>query len=107
VILRRAGEPRRAAGAQRYADRLRARCDGAVTPSLQAAGIRVPLTRSERRAAVMAAGGRSNREVAAALCLSVRTVENHLQRVYEKLGISGRTELSGALGPDGEVAAGA
>jgi DNA-binding NarL/FixJ family response regulator len=29
--------------------------------------------------------------------LSVRTVENRLQRVYEKLGISGRHELAAAL----------
>jgi hypothetical protein len=37
---------------------------------------------------------RSIREIAGELVVSVRTVENHLQRVYEKLGVSGRKELA-------------
>jgi len=45
----------------------------------------------------MAAEGRSNSEIAGVLCVSVRTVENHLRATYEKLGIHGRVELSGAL----------
>jgi DNA-binding CsgD family transcriptional regulator len=32
--------------------------------------------------------------------VSTRTVENHLQRAYEKLGVSGRSELVAALGSD-------
>jgi DNA-binding CsgD family transcriptional regulator len=32
--------------------------------------------------------------------VSTRTVENHLQRTYEKLGVSGRSELAEALGND-------
>ena len=47
--------------------------------------------------ALLAAGGRSNKQVAQELFLATRTVENHLQHVYEKLGIRGRTELSDAL----------
>ncbi len=46
------------------------------------------------------AGGRSNREIAEELYLSTRTVENRLQRVYEKLGIAGRTEVAEALAID-------
>jgi DNA-binding CsgD family transcriptional regulator len=38
-----------------------------------------------------------NREIAERLVLSVRTVENHLYRVYAKLGINGREELTGFL----------
>jgi DNA-binding NarL/FixJ family response regulator len=49
---------------------------------------------------MLAAAGRTNKEVADELCLSVRTIENHLQHVYEKLGIRSRTELAGALGVD-------
>jgi DNA-binding CsgD family transcriptional regulator len=40
---------------------------------------------------------RSNRQIASEMQLSVRTVESHLQRAYEKLGISGRHGLAGAL----------
>lgn len=41
----------------------------------------------------MAAHGASNREIAERLYLSVRTVHNHLHRVYKKTGVAGRTEL--------------
>jgi DNA-binding NarL/FixJ family response regulator len=46
---------------------------------------------------VQAAAGRSNKQIAAASHISVRTVESHLQRVYEKLGISSRGALADAL----------
>ena len=49
---------------------------------------------------MLAAAGRTNKEIAEQLFLSPRTVENRLQRVYEKLGISGRTELDEALTVD-------
>ena len=55
------------------------------------------LTASERRVAEMAAAGRSNREIAQELFVTPKTVENHLGRVYLKLGVKGRRELSGAL----------
>ncbi len=55
------------------------------------------LTASERRAAQLAAAGRTNREIAQELYLSVKTVESHLGRGFRKLGISSRTELAGAL----------
>jgi DNA-binding CsgD family transcriptional regulator len=55
------------------------------------------LTASERRVAQMAADGRTNREIAAALFITVRTVENHLARAYRKLGIGSRRELYSAL----------
>jgi DNA-binding CsgD family transcriptional regulator len=48
----------------------------------------------------MAAGGESNREIAAALFITVRTVENHLSRGYRKLGIRSRGELAAALDGD-------
>ncbi len=55
------------------------------------------LTAAERRVTRMAADGHSNREIAAALYITVRTVENHLGRSYRKLGISSRRELADAL----------
>jgi DNA-binding NarL/FixJ family response regulator len=58
---------------------------------------RARLTPGELDAAVQAAAGRSNKQIAADSYVSVRTVEGHLQRVYEKLGISNRRELADAL----------
>ncbi|WUC40364.1 helix-turn-helix transcriptional regulator (plasmid) [Streptomyces sp. NBC_00557] len=53
----------------------------------------VPLTDAERRVAALAAEGLTNRGVAARLGVTVSTVEQHLTRVYRKLGVSGRAEL--------------
>ena len=55
------------------------------------------LSAAERRVAVGAAEGRTNREIAAALFLSERTVSGHLTRVYAKLGVRSRTELARRL----------
>ena len=57
------------------------------------------LTASERRVADLAAGGMSNREIAQALFITVKTVENHLGRAYSKLDIHSRDEIPVALGP--------
>jgi DNA-binding CsgD family transcriptional regulator len=58
-----------------------------------------PLTAREREIAMLAAARLSSREIAERLFLSVRTVNNHLQRVYTKLGVNSRVALSEALGP--------
>lgn len=55
------------------------------------------LTTGERRVADLAAQGMSNREIAQALFLSLRTVETHLTHSYQKLGIESRGQLVGAL----------
>ncbi len=60
------------------------------------------LTASERRVARMAADGLSNREIAQALYITVRTVENHLSRAYAKLGITSRRGLVSVLAPKDE-----
>ena len=52
------------------------------------------LTSVEQRIADLVAAGQTNREVAAAMFTSVRTVESHLGRIYRKLGIRSRTELA-------------
>jgi DNA-binding CsgD family transcriptional regulator len=55
------------------------------------------LTASERRVAELAAEGRTNREIAQTLYVTVKTVELHLSNAYRKLGIGSRRELPGAL----------
>ena len=52
------------------------------------------LTPTEDRIADLVALGRRNREIAGELFMSVATVEAHLTRIYRKLGVRTRTELS-------------
>jgi len=52
------------------------------------------LTPSERRIVGLAQRGLTNTEIARQLTLSPRTVENHLARAYQKLGVRSRTELA-------------
>jgi DNA-binding CsgD family transcriptional regulator len=58
------------------------------------------LTDSERRVAGLAATGLTNREVAAQLFMSPKTVEANLARAYRKLGIRSRAELGARLGAE-------
>ncbi|MER6412908.1 AAA family ATPase [Streptomyces humidus] len=51
------------------------------------------LSGSERRVASLAVGGHTNREISARLHITMSTVEQHLTRVYRKLGITGREDL--------------
>jgi DNA-binding NarL/FixJ family response regulator len=55
------------------------------------------LTQRERRIAELAAEGQNNREIAAKLGLSDKTVKNHLTSVFQKLGFRNRTELTAFL----------
>ncbi|MER7845412.1 AAA family ATPase [Kitasatospora sp. NPDC096077] len=57
----------------------------------------VRLTPSERRVTELVLQGLSNLEVAERLCLSKRTVDTHLGRIYRKLAIKGRPELGAAV----------
>jgi DNA-binding CsgD family transcriptional regulator/tetratricopeptide (TPR) repeat protein len=56
------------------------------------------LTAGERRVAQMAAAGMTNREIAQALFVTIKTVALHLTHTYEKLDIAGRAQLPAALG---------
>jgi ATP/maltotriose-dependent transcriptional regulator MalT len=101
-VLRQALEIARRCGAIRLAD--------SAHEELVAAGARPrrvaltgvdALTPSERRIAEMAAEGLSNREIAQALFVTLRTVEMHLSNAFRKLDITGRTQLRPALTPSG------
>ncbi len=75
------------------AQRELARLTGAQDRPGGAATLAYSLTATEHRVASMVADGATNREVAAALFLSIKTVESTLTRVYRKLGVRSRTEL--------------
>jgi DNA-binding CsgD family transcriptional regulator len=55
------------------------------------------LTASERRVAELAAAGHTNKQIAQSLFITVKTVEMHLHRSYQKLDVSSRSQLAGAL----------
>jgi DNA-binding CsgD family transcriptional regulator len=97
--LRRALDEARRCGAPVLAEHAEneLRATGARPRRLVLSGVDA-LTASERRIADMAAGGLSNKEIAQALFLTVRTVEMHLTGTYRKLDIRSRSELAGALG---------
>lgn len=83
ALTRRARDELLAAGARPRRERLR---------GLDA------LTASELRVARMAADGMSNREIAQALFITIRTVTTHLGHAYQKLDIVGREQLADKLG---------
>jgi DNA-binding NarL/FixJ family response regulator len=55
------------------------------------------LTNREREVAGLVATGITNREIAASLVLSEKTIERHLSRIFAKLGISSRAALAAAV----------
>ena len=111
AALRRSGQ--RAAAREPLAEALdiAARCGARpltllVREELKATGARPrrawrtgveALTPSELRVIRLAAAGRSNREIAHELYVTLKTVEGHISRAYRKLGIQRRDQLSGVL----------
>jgi DNA-binding CsgD family transcriptional regulator len=92
-------------GAEPWARRARGelRASGGATPPVQQAVSR-DLTAQELEVAALVARGSTNREAAAALFLSPKTVESHLSRIYRKLGVRSRTELASVMA-SGDAAA--
>ena len=84
-----------AAGAAQWAERSRVELGRIGGRRAAPAGA---LSATESEIARLVAAGRTNREVAAALHLSARTVEWNLSKLYRKLGVRSRTELARALG---------
>ena len=95
---RRAGMPNRARVPMLRSAALAADCEGSRSPALGRISTRGTLTDRELQVARMASGGASSADVATRLGLSVRTVENHLQQAYSKLGVSSRSQLAAILG---------
>jgi DNA-binding CsgD family transcriptional regulator len=111
AALRRSGERAAARDPLARALELAARCGARplaarALDELKATGARPrrpwrtgveALTPSELRVARLAAEGRSNREIAAELYVTLKAIEGHLARAYAKLGIEGRAQLPPAL----------
>jgi len=93
--LRRALNAFAAVGAQLWAEQTRAelRVTGETTTA-PPAGPTVSLTPQELHVALRVAGGATNKEAAAGLFISAKTVEFHLGNIYQKLGLRSRTELT-------------
>lgn len=98
-----AGRHRSRTASLAHARRLAAQCEDAVTPLLARLDhqpVATALTDREREVTGLAARGRTSREIATTLTISVRTVDSHLNHAYTKLGIKDRAELAAALGGD-------
>lgn len=94
---RQSGERRLAERLSQHATGVLERTGPVATPALALAGEAARLTDREREVVALAADGWSNRDIADRLVVSVRTVGNHLQRSYDKLGVSSRKELADAV----------
>jgi DNA-binding CsgD family transcriptional regulator len=111
-FLRRAGQRRRAVelltaalgtferlGAVPYTERCRVELAGSgLRPAPRDGRVAgLGLTSQELVVARLAAAGRTNREIAGELVVSVKTVEYHLRNAFQKLGLSGRRQLAARL----------
>ena len=89
-------------GAEPWAERARRELAATGGRAHSARGLRARLTPHELRVAALVERGLRNREIAAALFVSERTVEYHLTNIYGKLDIRSRTELMRVLAPASE-----
>jgi DNA-binding NarL/FixJ family response regulator len=99
VIAREAGRNADATRAAGRADELAERCENARTPALVASVSPLRVSDREREVIHLAARGLTNRQIAEALHVSVRTVESHIYRACSRLGLNDRAALIDALVP--------
>lgn len=97
AALRRDRRSRDATAATTHARRLAEAC-GARTPAFDALDVAVPLTARETEVASLASRGLTSPEIADRLDVSVRTINNLLQRAYLKLGVTSRAALAEHVG---------
>ena len=95
--LRRALESFEAGGAAPFAQRARAELEATGEPVDVEAIPGFDLTTQEATVARLAAQGRTNAEIGSTLFISVNTVDYHLRKVFQKLGISSRRQLAERL----------
>jgi len=88
TVHRRDGHRGSALTSSGRAQLLAKQCGGAVSPALAAAKLPLPFTRREHEITRLLSRGLSNKEIAEALSLSVRTVEGHVYQASTKVGIS-------------------
>lgn len=100
---RRAEDQRAAKRLLARAAELRSACESTVTAMPVVDTGAFALSKREREVALLAAQGMTSRDIGQRLFISPRTAENHLGKVYDKLGVRSRAELSRTL--DGGVAA--
>jgi DNA-binding NarL/FixJ family response regulator len=72
----------------------RAAAGGLAFGRRPAAAAAASLTAREREVVGLVVDGRSNDEVGAALGITTKTVEGHLRRLFDRLGVQSRTELA-------------
>jgi DNA-binding NarL/FixJ family response regulator len=97
ALFDNAGQRRDAVQAAADADRLSTACGGLQTPALRLTGEPLPLSAREREIASLVARGLTNRDIAERLVVSVRTVEGHLYRMFAKLDVADRDELTALI----------
>ena len=95
--LRAARDAFEALGARPWAERARQELRASREAQRRQPAAGIQLTEQEQQIAHLAAEGLSNREIAQRLYMSHRTVGAHLYRIFPKLGITSRTQLSRAL----------
>lgn len=88
------GDPATAQSELAAADAVVARAGGDLEGAVDAVGPVSGLSSRELEIARLVAAGSSNRQVAQALGVSVRTIDNHLYRIYRKVGVSDRESLA-------------
>lgn len=106
LLVRRAYQLAQEAGAHLLAERLLRREPGiglGAPPTVNAGEPEDGLSEAERRVAVLAAQGFTNRQISTKLYITVSTVEQHLTRVYRKLAVKRRTDLPARLVADTPV----
>jgi DNA-binding CsgD family transcriptional regulator/tetratricopeptide (TPR) repeat protein len=92
VAFSRNQQRKRSLHAAALAQQLATDCGGLCTPALRNP-IGQPLTGRQREIIELVAAGLSNKEIADRLVTSVRTVEGHVYRAYQRLGAGSREEL--------------
>lgn len=101
---RLAGRKGSALTASARAHLLAKNCGGAVSPALNAAQVPLPFTRREHEVAKLVSDGLTNKEIADATSLSVRTVEGHIYQASAKAGVTSRSELTALVQQFSELA---